>query len=108
MSFTVTILGSSAMFATRERACSGYLLEIDGHHLWLDAGAGTWRNLLKHCAYQDLAGVILTHGHPDHTSDVFQAYHARNYGQAERLPTIPLWAPQDTVDKLVGYSEGIG
>jgi ribonuclease BN (tRNA processing enzyme) len=107
VSFTVTVLGSSAMYATRQRACSGYLLEIEGRHVWLDAGAGTWRNLLEWIDYPDIDAVILTHQHPDHTTDVFQAFHARNYGGDSALPTIPLWAPQPTLDALRGFNASI-
>ncbi|MDQ3953322.1 MAG: MBL fold metallo-hydrolase [Actinomycetota bacterium] len=105
MTTKLTILGSSARFATRERACSGYLLDVDGHRLWLDAGAGTWENLLGHCAYQDVEGVIITHRHPDHATDVFQMEHARLYGPRGELPPIPLWAPGETLDALAGFKE---
>jgi ribonuclease BN (tRNA processing enzyme) len=107
VTLTVTVLGSSAIYATRERACSGYLLELGGRHVWLDAGAGTWRNLLEHIDYPDIDAVILTHQHPDHTSDVFQAFHARNYGESPPLPVIPLWAPGPTLESLRGYNSSI-
>jgi len=107
MSFSVTVLGSSGMFQTLDRACAGYLLQIDGANLWLDAGAGTWQNLLRSIDYADLDGVLLTHGHPDHTTDVLQAYHARRYGQAEALDPIPLWAPHETLDRLTMFAKGI-
>lgn len=107
MSFAITLLGSSGMFQTTERACSGYLLHIAGKHLWLDAGAGTWANLQRHISYRDIDGVLLTHAHPDHTTDVLQAYHARRYGEAERLPDIPLWAPKETLDRLCGFAGGL-
>lgn len=103
MRFTITVLGSSGMFATRGRACSGYLLRANDSSLWLDAGAGTWQRLLAHVDFRDLSGIILTHRHPDHTSDVFQAYHARQFGGPEPMPPIPLWAPQETIDALVGF-----
>jgi ribonuclease BN (tRNA processing enzyme) len=93
------------MFATVERAASGYLLRIDDKKIWLDAGAGTWRGLLKEIEYADIDGVILTHRHPDHTTDVFQAYHARRYGGEEALPSIPLWAPVETLDYLQAFIE---
>jgi ribonuclease BN (tRNA processing enzyme) len=101
----VTVLGTSARFATPARACSGYLVELDGHRLWLDAGAGTWRNLLRHCAYEDVEGVIVTHRHPDHSTDVFQLEHARLYGPRGELPRIPLWAPAETHEALAGFKE---
>jgi len=104
----VTILGSSAMFATVERAASGYLVELGEEWIWVDAGAGTWRHLLSHVHYAQLSGVILSHRHPDHTTDVFQAFHARHYGGPEALPLIPLWAPRETIDALLGFSKDLG
>jgi ribonuclease BN (tRNA processing enzyme) len=103
MSLRVTVLGSSGMFATVERACSGYLVEIGDYRLWLDAGAGTWRNLVRHIDYGSLDGVVLTHRHPDHTTDVFQAFHARQYGGAEPLEPVPLWAPSETLGRICAF-----
>lgn len=107
VSLSVTVLGSAGMFATRDRAASGYLVEWDAQHVWLDCGAGSWQNLLSHVDYTELTGIILTHRHPDHTSDVFQALHARLYGQAEALPPIPLWAPRETLDACLAFSPGL-
>jgi ribonuclease BN (tRNA processing enzyme) len=105
MSFSVQALGTSAMYATVERAASGYLVRLDDKKIWLDAGAGTWRALLAEIPYEDIDGVILTHRHPDHTTDVFQAYHARRYGAPEPLPNIPLWAPAETIEYLTAFIE---
>lgn len=101
----VTVLGSSARFATPDRACSGYLLDVDGHKLWLDAGAGTWQNLLRHCRFEELEAVVLTHRHPDHATDVFQLQHALLFGPTGRLPSIPLWAPAETIELLSAYDD---
>jgi ribonuclease BN (tRNA processing enzyme) len=103
MSFSVTVLGSSGMFASIERACAGYLVDVEGSTLWLDAGAGTWRNLLAHTSYATLDGIFLTHRHPDHTTDFFQAFHARQYGQPEPLPPIPVWAPAETLERVTAF-----
>ena len=105
MTLKITILGSSAMYATPEWACSGYLVESGGTTLWLEAGGGTWRNLQNHTDFTKVNGVMLTHRHPDHTIDVFQAFHARNYGCPEALPQIPLWAPQETIERLLGFAK---
>lgn len=107
LSIGVTILGSAAMYATTERACAGYLVETENRTLWLDAGAGTWRNLLHHTDFTKLDGIVLSHRHPDHTSDVFQCFHARRYGGSEPLPRIPLWAPEETIECLMGYAQGL-
>jgi ribonuclease BN (tRNA processing enzyme) len=108
VTLAVTVLGCAGMFATAERACSGYLLEIDDRRLWLDAGAGTWQRLLRHIHYRDLGGIMLTHRHPDHTSDFFMAFHARDFGEAQPLPRIPLWAPQETLDALCSFDSSLG
>jgi ribonuclease BN (tRNA processing enzyme) len=107
VSLNFTILGSSAMYATAERAASGYLLEFAEQRVWLDAGAGTWRHLQEFCDWRALGAVILSHRHPDHTSDLFQGYHARQYGDDEPKPPIPLYAPEETIDRLVAFVEGL-
>ena len=103
MTLSLTVLGSSGMYATVERAASGYLLDVDGTKLWIDAGAGSWRNLLAEIEYEDIAGILLSHCHPDHVTDVFQAYHARRYGQPEAMRSIPLWAPAETLERVLGF-----
>jgi ribonuclease BN (tRNA processing enzyme) len=103
VTIAVTVLGSSGVYATRERACSGYLLELGGSRLWMDAGTGTWQNLVEHLDYRYLDGIFLSHRHPDHTSDVFQAYHARFWGQPEPLDPIPLWGPEETLERITGF-----
>jgi ribonuclease BN (tRNA processing enzyme) len=95
------------MYATRERAAAGYLVDSDGSYLWVDAGGGTWRNLLEQIDFRDLSGVLLTHAHPDHVGDVFQAFHARHYGGPAPLPPIPLWAPKETIDALTTFSSSL-
>jgi ribonuclease BN (tRNA processing enzyme) len=105
VSLSVVALGTSGMFATDEVACSGYLVEWNGFKLWLDAGAGTWQRLLAVSDYRDLSGILLTHRHPDHTTDVFQALHARYLGTHGKLAPIPLWAPQETLDVLLAFDE---
>lgn len=105
VSLAVTVLGSSGMFATRTLACSGYLLHIGQAHVWMDAGSGTWQQLLRHADYKTLTGIILTHRHPDHTTDVLQCFHARHYGGPEPLPPIPVWAPGQTIERLTAFSK---
>lgn len=107
MTLAVTVLGSSGMFATVDRACAGYLVEIDSTRLWLDAGPGTWRNLQRHIPYSAIDGILLTHRHPDHISDLFIADHAWQYGGAEPLPRIPLWAPAQTMERIKGFVDEI-
>lgn len=104
MGIAVTVLGSAAMYATLERCCSGYLVEYEGRKLWVDAGGGTWRQLLQFTDHGAIDGVVLTHRHPDHTIDVFQALHARLFGEEEPMSPIPLWAPGETIERLLVFA----
>ena len=108
MSLSVTVLGCSGVFQTREQAASGFLIEIDAGRWLMDAGGGTWRNLLDHVDYRDVDGVLLSHRHSDHTIDILQLFHARHYGDIEAPQTkIPLWAPQETIDRLLAFEESL-
>lgn len=107
MTFSITPLGCSAMYATVDSPASGYLVDLDGFKLWLDAGGGTWQRLLQHIDFADVDGVLLTHRHPDHTIDMFQLFHARLYGERD-LPKIPMWAPQETIERVTAFSTELG
>lgn len=91
------------MWATADVAASGYLVEVDGFVLWVDAGGGTWQKLLSLRDYADVDGIFLSHRHPDHTIDLFQFFHARLYGNRELEP-IPLWAPKETIERILTFS----
>jgi ribonuclease BN (tRNA processing enzyme) len=107
VSFSVTVLGSSAWYATRDRAASGYLVDFGDTRIWLDAGGGTWLNLLECVDFPDIDGVILTHRHPDHTIDLFQLFHARQYGGPEPMDAIPLWAPPETIARMLAFTSQV-
>lgn len=104
MKIEVTVLGSSGMWGTVERACSGYLVRVAGKLLWMDAGSGSWRNLLRFADYRVLDGIILSHRHPDHTTDVLQAFHARHYGPGGPMAPVPVWTTSETAERLTSYS----
>jgi ribonuclease BN (tRNA processing enzyme) len=108
VSFTITVLGCSGVYQTRDLAASGFLVEIDGGHWVIDMGGGTWRNLQSHVDYRDLNGVFLSHRHPDHTIDIWQLFHARHYGDVDAPQTgVPLWAPQETIHRIVSFDDGV-
>jgi ribonuclease BN (tRNA processing enzyme) len=95
------VLGSAGGWPGAGRACSGYLLEAAGHRIWLDAGPGTFAELLRHHTIGDLDAIWITHLHPDHCSDLLTV---RTFvaSTAARLPVFgpPGWA--DRMDAFLG------
>ena len=74
----------------------------------MDAGPGTWRNLVRFADFRSLSGILLSHSHPDHTTDVFMGYHARLFSGREPLAPIPLWGPQETLERVAAFAPKIG
>jgi ribonuclease BN (tRNA processing enzyme) len=67
---SLTVLGCCGSFPGAGGACSGYLVRSDATTLWVDAGSGTMANLQHHVGLHDVDGVVLSHEHPDHWSDL--------------------------------------
>jgi ribonuclease BN (tRNA processing enzyme) len=74
----LTVLGSGYGRATARRATAGYLVEWSGRALLMDPSAGTYGRALKSGLDPAvLDAVLLTHHHPDHTSDLAAILWAR-------------------------------
>jgi ribonuclease BN (tRNA processing enzyme) len=69
---TLTILGCDGSHPGPGGAGSGYLVRSwdTGTALWIDAGPGTFANLQRFTDPVRLSGIVLTHEHDDHWSDV--------------------------------------
>jgi ribonuclease BN (tRNA processing enzyme) len=91
----LTILGASGAFPLASTATSGYLLEIDGHHILIDCGSGVLSRLQEHIRLDQLEAIILTHLHADHTSDLGVLKYAMDLTRKYHGPIgpIPLYAP---------------
>lgn len=106
MSLELTVLGASGSFgAPAGGACSGYLVRSEGTAVWLDCGNGTFANLQRHLAVEDLSAVVVTHRHPDHCVDllglhVLLAYYLRR-------PGPPVYAPEEVLESLEALSSGV-
>jgi ribonuclease BN (tRNA processing enzyme) len=95
----VTVLGSSGAYPAAGGAASGYLLEHDGFHVALDFGTGAMGNLQRHIEHADLDAIVLSHEHMDHCLDLYPLFIARFFA-AEKLPSLPLWTPPGTFDRI--------
>ncbi len=71
------VLGGCGAWPAAGRACSGYLVESDGYRLFIDPGYATLPKLLEVARAEQIDGVLLSHGHPDHCSDLNPLLRAR-------------------------------
>lgn len=69
---TLTVLGCDGSHPGPGGAGSSYLLRSwdSGTALWIDAGPGSFANLQRFTDPTALSGIVLTHEHDDHWSDV--------------------------------------
>ncbi len=76
----LTILGSGTGWITKERSSPAYLLSKDFFHLLLDIGPSTLKQLYKlGFSLNDIAGIFISHFHPDHISDLIPFLFATRY-----------------------------
>lgn len=95
----LTVLGCSGSYGSPAGgACSGYLVRAGGTALWIDCGNGTFANLQRHIAVEDLDGVVITHGHPDHSVDIYGLHVLLRYG-LERTG-LPVFTPEGLEPEL--------
>jgi ribonuclease BN (tRNA processing enzyme) len=103
MGVTVTVLGCDASYPSAGGACSGYLVESGSTSVWLDAGSGTLANLQKHIDIDTLDGIVLSHAHPDHWTDVCVYLHlAKYYRVRERVPVYSPRRVRELVESVNG------
>lgn len=78
--FRVTVLGCAGSYPGPASPCSGYLLRGYGTTVALDLGPGTLATLQEHVAIGDLDGVVISHVHADHWTDLIVLRTAWKYG----------------------------
>jgi ribonuclease BN (tRNA processing enzyme) len=102
----LTVLGCSGSYPSADAPSSGYLVRGGGVNLWLDAGPGTLSQLQRHLDLDELDGVILSHAHPDHWTDVATWHVAVRY--LRKRVGVPVWSPSKVRDLLVAVNGQIG
>jgi ribonuclease BN (tRNA processing enzyme) len=73
----LTVLGGCGAWPAAGEACSGYLVEADGFRLLIDPGYAVLPQLLRDLSADDVDAVLVSHGHPDHCSDLNPLLRAR-------------------------------
>lgn len=91
----LTVLGKSPSWQDAGGACSGYLVEHDGHALLLDCGNGVFAKLRERTDYARVDAVLLSHLHADHFLDLVPFSYALTHSPRlkDPRPRPPLHAP---------------
>lgn len=90
----LTILGNNGPFPGAKGACSGYLLESDSREtrLLIECGSGVLGRLFSILPPRDLTGIVLSHLHFDHMSDMLPMQYALQ--KQPPLRNLPVFAPE--------------
>jgi ribonuclease BN (tRNA processing enzyme) len=95
----LTVLGASGSYgAPSGGACSGYLVREGDTAIWMDCGNGTFANLQRHIAPEDLTAVVITHEHPDHCADVYGLHVLLRYGLEQQ--GLAIYGPETLEHRL--------
>lgn len=101
----LTVLGSNGTYGTPGRPASGYLIEHEGTHLWMDAGSGTFAALQDRIDPREVDGIVLSHAHSDHCLDIFGFYYATRFGRDPRT-AVPTFVPEGLEARLAAFLGG--
>jgi ribonuclease BN (tRNA processing enzyme) len=96
----VVVLGAHGTWPGAGGATSGLLVRHDRQHLILDLGTGTVARLQEHVDLFDVHGVLISHSHPDHVTDLYTYLLARLFSP-ERPPMIPLFLAPRIQERFV-------
>jgi ribonuclease BN (tRNA processing enzyme) len=97
-----TVLGSNASSPGRTNAASGYLVEGAEGAVLLDAGPGTFMRLADRIDPRSLSGVVISHLHVDHCSDLFGLYAYLAY-EADAEVSVPVLGPRGSRDRFARF-----
>src|SRR5919199_6175654 len=95
---TLTILGAGPAGPNAGGANSGYLLRQGDDAVVMDCGSGTAGRVPLHVPVNQLAGVAISHLHPDHYFDLVPLYYMLRFGEpraAGQSSRLPVYLPPD-------------
>ncbi|SEG87288.1 Ribonuclease BN, tRNA processing enzyme [Nonomuraea solani] len=95
-----TVLGGCGAWPAAGQACSGYVVEEEGFRVFVDPGYATLPRLFELMGAADVDAVLVTHGHPDHCSDLNPLLRARALADVP-APALPVYAPPGALDAVL-------
>ncbi len=87
----LTVLGKSPSWEDAGGACSGYLLEANGHSVVIDCGNGVFSKLRRFRDYTRVDAVIVSHLHADHFLDLIPWAYALTYAPRQQPVPVDRW-----------------
>ena len=91
----LTVVGCAPAYTRRPGAASScYMVEHDDRAVLLDMGQGTFAELTRYRAAEDLDGVLVSHLHADHLVDLVPLRHYLLY-EAEAPGKVALHGPRE-------------
>ncbi|MDO5671663.1 MAG: MBL fold metallo-hydrolase [Actinomycetaceae bacterium] len=112
----VTIVGCTGSMAGPDSPASCYLVQapwrdpVSGqertYSIVLDLGSGAFGALQRHMDPKELDAVVFSHLHPDHMVDISGLYVYRRWYPQGRLPSIDVWGPQGTAQRIKAVDGG--
>jgi len=91
----ITILGSGTSIPSNKRSSPSILVNIDGHNILLDTGAGSLRQLKKtDTSLNQIDTIIYSHFHIDHISDMLPFIFSSKYNHEDpRTKDLKIMGP---------------
>lgn len=96
----LTMLGSSASYAGAGQACSGMLVESGDVRVVIDLGNGTLANLASVTDPAGVAGVFISHAHPDHFLDLYALQALLRFAPDGPASPLRLFAPPGLLERM--------
>ena len=99
----VTVIGCAGSFPGPDSPASCYLLEAEGFRLVIDLGNGALGVLQRYAELFGIDAVCVSHLHADHCVDMGSYWVARQYAPDGPRPSIPVYGPHRTVERVAGF-----
>ncbi|MDO5501038.1 MAG: MBL fold metallo-hydrolase [Propionibacteriaceae bacterium] len=103
---TLEILGCNATAPGPTGAASGYLLGHESGSVLVDAGPGTLLEFTRRYELDELAAIVVTHLHADHSLDLMAW--AYRWTFPELRSTIPLLVPDEELGRIGRFDDLFG
>lgn len=106
----LTCIGTGTAAPEPDRACAGFLVEVEEGRILFDCGPGVLRSMAQHrVPWPDITHLALTHFHNDHIGDVPALFQAWKHGMrpARTAPLIVV-GPIGTAGLLDGMARLFG